>query len=135
MGGRHIGRYLPAAAGAALPASAGAAGEALTLPGVGELVGNLALVLGLIVVLAWLARRLQLTGPAQAGPLRVLASVPVGQRERIVLIEAGERQLLVGVAAGQLRTLHVLDVPLAVPPATGVSGGTLPAALRRLAGR
>lgn len=131
----RISRYLPVSTCAALPASAGAAGEALAVPGVGELLVNLALVLGLIVLLAWLARRLQLTGSAPAGPLRVLATVPVGQRERIVLIEAGERQLLVGVAAGQLRTLHVLDTPLAMPTGKGAGGGALSIALRRLVQR
>lgn len=135
MGLARIRRYLPAWACAALPASAGAAGEALAMPGIGQLLVNLALVLGLIVVLAWLARYLQLAGPAQSGPLRVLATVPVGQRERIVLIEAGERQLLVGVAAGQLRTLHVLDTPLAVSTGEGARAGMLPAALRRLVRR
>ena len=46
--------------------------------------------------------------------LAVLAQVSLGTRERAVLLRVGDRQLLVGVAPGNVRTLHVVD---AVPPA------------------
>ena len=41
--------------------------------------------------------------------IQVLGSVKVGSREKIVLLRAGEEQLLVGVAAGSVRTLHVFS--------------------------
>lgn len=65
----------------------------------------LAFVLALIVGGAWLMRRL--SGPMmnQDQALRVLASAPVGQRERVVLLQAGEQQYLLGVAPGQVRLL------------------------------
>lgn len=65
----------------------------------------LAFVLALIVGGAWLMRRL--SGPMmnQDQALRVLASATVGQRERVVLLQAGEQQYLLGVAPGQVRLL------------------------------
>lgn len=72
-------------------------------------------VLGLIVVVvviiagAWLLRRVaQLQTGAQSA-LRVIASVSLGSRERAVLMQVGDRQLLVGIAPGHVSTLHVLD--------------------------
>lgn len=41
--------------------------------------------------------------------IQILGSVKVGSREKIVLLKAGEDQLLVGVAAGSVRTLHVFE--------------------------
>ena len=50
-----------------------------------------------------------------AGFLKHGHHVSLGTRERAVLIRIGDRQLLLGVAPGNVRTLHVLE--------TAVSGG------------
>ncbi|MFP4647702.1 MAG: flagellar biosynthetic protein FliO [Halorhodospira sp.] len=94
----------------------------------------LLLVLALIVGLAWLLRRYS-PGAAVGGPMRVLASVPVGQRERIVLVQVGEVQLLLGVAPGRVQTLHVFEAPVTAADAEaggGQSGPPFAARLRRL---
>lgn len=72
----------------------------------------LAFVVGLIVLTAWVMRRYSSMPFGRQGALRLLAAVSVGQRERIVLIQAGETQMLIGVAQGQVRTLHVFDKPV-----------------------
>lgn len=75
----------------------------------------LMLVVGLILVLAWLAKRMPaLAGTTHPG-LRVLGSVALGPRDRVVLVEVGSTQLLVGVGAGGPRTLHTLETPLPAP--------------------
>jgi flagellar protein FliO/FliZ len=49
-----------------------------------------------------------------AGSLRVVASLAVGQRERAVVVQVGDRQLLLGVAPGRVALLHELGNPLPV---------------------
>lgn len=73
---------------------------------------GLFVVVGLIVGMAWFMRRMGNMSGMSAGNLKVLGGVSVGQRERIVLVQAGDTQLLVGVAPGQIRTLHVMDEPI-----------------------
>jgi flagellar protein FliO/FliZ len=51
----------------------------------------------------------------------VLAEVRIGPKERAVLIRVGTAQLLVGVAPGQVNTLHVLPQPVEVGRAPGGS--------------
>jgi len=46
------------------------------------------------------------------GGVRLLGGISVGHRERVVLIQVGEQQLLVGVAPGRVNTLHVLEKPI-----------------------
>ncbi|MFA5626793.1 MAG: flagellar biosynthetic protein FliO [Thiohalomonadaceae bacterium] len=72
----------------------------------------LGLILLLIVGLAWLLRRVGGFAQHNTGLIRVLGGVSVGQRERVVLIQVGQRQLLLGVAPGRIETLHVLDEPI-----------------------
>lgn len=89
---------------------------------------SLAVVIGLMVGLLWILRRVngvsRATGSGAA--LSVVASVGLGQRERAVLIEAGDKQILVGVAPGHIATLHVFDEPVAKPatkaPTTSMPG-------------
>jgi flagellar biogenesis protein FliO len=40
--------------------------------------------------------------------LEMLAQLPLGTRERAVLVRVGDSQVLIGVAPGNVRTLHVL---------------------------
>ncbi len=99
-----------------------AASEAPVLPAAdlpGMLQALVALVVLLLVILAlpWLMRRLSGLGPNLDGRMRVLTALAVGPRERIVLVQVGNEQLLLGVAPGQVRLLHVLPEP--VPPTSG----------------
>lgn len=74
---------------------------------------GLFLVLALILAVAWVARRM---GRFQAGAgssLKIIGGLSMGSRERIVLIQAGDTQLLVGVAPGRVQTLHVLNETVA----------------------
>lgn len=68
----------------------------------------LALVLGAVAGSAWLLRRFSPGQNLTAGTLRVIGGIAVGPKERIVLVEVGEMWLVVGVAPGQVNTLHTL---------------------------
>lgn len=73
---------------------------------------GLLVVVALVFGMAWFMRRMGNMNGVAAGNLKVLGGVSVGQRERIVLVQAGKTQLLVGVAPGEIRTLHVMDEPI-----------------------
>ena len=77
----------------------------------------LAVVVAFILVCAWAYRRLSGGMLSVSGAIRVRSVISVGNRERIALIEVGDKQLLVGVCPGQINTLHVFDEP--VLPAQG----------------
>lgn len=85
--------------------------QSATTPVIGTLRVTMALFLVLAAVLAaaWLTRRLRAGVGGGAGGLTLLAQVPLGARERAVLLRVGTQRILVGVAPGNVRTLHVLD--------------------------
>lgn len=83
---------------------------AAAAPSVWRLLLGLIIVLGVIFAAAWVLRR----GPLVSGgsTIRVLASCIVGTRERVVLIQCGDKQLLLGVTAQQITPLHTFDQPV-----------------------
>ena len=83
---------------------------------------GLFIIIILIVGMAWLMRRMGSMGGLSVSNLKVLGGISVGQRERVVLIQAGDTQLLVGVAPGSIRTLHVMDEPITVQTGSVESG-------------
>lgn len=90
-------------------AAPAAAASASSGPGgLGQVTAALGAVLLAIFGLAWIARRLRGAGRRGAGSIEVLGDVALGQKERAVLLKVGSARLLVGVAPGQVRTLHVL---------------------------
>lgn len=79
-----------------------------------QVLASLGLVIGLLLLVLWLLRRFNGIGQGAGvgSPLRVIASVGLGQRERAVLLAAGDQQILIGVAPGHIATLHVFDEPV-----------------------
>ena len=102
------------ATAAAVPAvSSGVAGQ-LT-----QLVLGLLLVLGLIFFLAWLLRRVQQAGPAGKGQvIELIGSRALGPRDRLMLVQVGNEQILLGLSPGTITALHVLKEPVQVPSGT-----------------
>ncbi|ARJ43238.1 flagellar biosynthetic protein FliO [Pantoea alhagi] len=87
------------------PQPAFSTGSALT-----QVSSVLAGIVLLILVFAWLARRLGFTPKRLGGPqaLKISASVQVGQRERVVIVEVEDARLVLGVTAQQITHLHTL---------------------------
>ena len=75
----------------------------------GQVTLSLILVVVLLLALAWALRRFARLQPQGGGGLRLLGGLSLGARERILLVQADDRRILVGVAPGVLRTLLVLD--------------------------
>lgn len=109
------------AADAAVPAAPG------ITDGLGQMLLGLAVVLGLLLGCLWLIKKLSAPHGAAAG-LRVLGAVPVGPRERVVLVEVGGQVLVLGVTPTNVRTLHTLPADTlqntspGAPPISGPFG-------------
>lgn len=71
--------------------------------------GALVLVLIVIATLAWILRRYNRSGRNGQGELALLGGLALGGRERLMLVRAGQDRVLIGVAPGQIRALHVLS--------------------------
>lgn len=98
------------------PAPATSAGSVLT-----QVSSVLALIVILILICAWLARRMGFA-PKRGNTrgLNISASVSVGQRERVVIVDTDDARLVLGVTAQQITHLHTLPprAPQAEEPNT-----------------
>jgi flagellar protein FliO/FliZ len=103
--------------------TAATAAPAIGAGGLASVTVALLVVLVVIFALAWIARRLRTFGARAAGALEILASMPLGAKERAVLVKVGDAQLLLGVAPGQVNTLHVLDHPVTLEKPSAAAGG------------
>ena len=69
-------------------------------------------VLVLIAASAYFLKRFTNISENTSGPIQVIAQAPMGVKERIILLQVGDEQLLVGQSLAGLQTLHVLEKPL-----------------------
>ncbi len=90
-----------------------------------SLIAFVAVVAAIPFVLA-LVKRAQQLRPARHGPLHLVAGLAVGPRERIAVVEAGGRWLVVGITPQAISLLATLDTPPAsvgaATPSTGAVG-------------
>lgn len=70
---------------------------------------GLIFILFLIFSMAWFLRKMGYSNMTGQGQLKVVATLNFGQKEKIALIQVGKQQLLVGMTATQINTLHVLN--------------------------
>lgn len=77
-----------------------------------QVVGSLSLVICVLFGVLRLLKGFNKSGAATGGYIRVLASTPLSQRERAVLLQVGTDQILVGVAPGNVTPLHLLSDPV-----------------------
>jgi flagellar protein FliO/FliZ len=74
-----------------------------------KLTVGLLVVVGLVFLLAWLVKKMQLVQSSNNGLIKIVSAISVGQRERIALIQVGEEQLLIGLTPGRIDKLHTLE--------------------------
>jgi len=80
-----------------------AADAAFAAPGVAmadlsAVIMSLALVIGFIFAAAWVVRRMPFGIGRANGPLKVLAALPLGPKERLLLVEARGEEILIAVS-------------------------------------
>jgi flagellar protein FliO/FliZ len=87
-----------------------------------QLVLGLLVVILCIVALAWFAKKMNRFHSVTNDSLKIISGISMGSRERIVLLQVGKEQLLVGVSPGRINKLHVLNS--SITTSTGVSSNT-----------
>lgn len=90
------------------PTAQGNGMNAMTLMNV---FGSLLIVLGLLFGLAWLYKKLAIKLPGSSH-IKIVSSVMLGPRERLLVIEVQGKQRVLGVTSNQINMLFELDQPL-----------------------
>jgi len=73
---------------------------------------SLLIVLLVVIVSAYILKKFQITAQGGQQALKVVSSVHLGSKERVVVVQVGEKQLVLGVTANQVNLLDTLDTPL-----------------------
>ena len=103
---------LPCFAFAAEPAAQAPAASGGIAGQLAQLVIGLLLVIGLIFLLAWMMRRVQRLGPNNGKVIKIVATQALSPRDRLVLVQVGEEQVLLGLTPGRITPLHVMRQPV-----------------------
>lgn len=83
----------------------------------GSMILSLLMVLALIVISALILKKFQLTTKSVSG-MKVITSLSLGPKERLVVVEVQNQQLLLGVSAQQITLLKTLDEAIIVESST-----------------
>jgi flagellar protein FliO/FliZ len=93
-----------------LPVTPGLGGGDILNMGVSMLV-----VVAAIVILGWLYSRSRFVGGGNNDVINIVATRALGPKERLLVVEVADQQLLVGMTSTAVQTLHVFDTPVVVP--------------------
>lgn len=73
---------------------------------------SLVVVLAVVFAVAWGMRRMQGLAGMRNPDMKIVAQMALSTRERLVIVEVGGEQLLLGVGPGVIRRLHKLEEPI-----------------------
>lgn len=79
------------------------------IPGVLEFGASLLLVIVAIFVVGWFYARMQGMRGGSSSVFNIIASQSLGSKERIILVEVGKKQIVVGITSASMQALHVFD--------------------------
>ena len=108
--------------------------DPISSPYLMKLTLGLILVVALIFLFAWLLKKFNLNQGSQNGLIRIIAGLSMGTRDRIVLLQIGEEQILLGLSPGRIQKLHTLSQPLDISGEAEVPGSAFADKLQRLMG-
>lgn len=94
--------------------------------GSGDLLGmgvSMLVVVAAIVVLGWFLSRSRFAGSGASDVINVVASRALGPKERLLVVEVAEQQLLIGMTSTAVQTLHVFDTPISIAATKTASSG------------
>jgi len=86
--------------------------ETASLSQILQIITSLIFVVAIIFAGAWFFRRYGRFHGMINDEMRVVAGLSVGQREKVIILQTGETQLMLGVSPGRIQTLHVFDKPV-----------------------
>ena len=102
------------------------AAPAAPVPGGVEIfsfIGSLFVVVLSILAFGWLYGRLRPGSGQGADRIQIVATRPLGPKERLVVVDLDGEQLLLGVSQGHMQTLHKLERPLPDVESDAAAGG------------
>ncbi len=74
--------------------------------------GSLVFVIGIILLLAWVLKRMRLPTMGNQKGLSIIRQISVGTKERIAIVKVGEEQFLVGITSQSINLISHLDKPI-----------------------
>jgi flagellar protein FliO/FliZ len=72
-------------------------------------IAGLLIVLSIFFLCAWAIRKLSGVSVYGSDKMRIIGGLSLGMRERVVLLQVGKKQLILGVTPGRIDMLHVLE--------------------------
>ena len=87
-------------------------------------------VVAAIVALGWAYSRSKFAVSGTRDVINIVSSRALGTKERLLLIEVADQQLLVGMTASQVQTLHVFDKPVVDSSAASLAPSSFAERLR-----
>lgn len=74
-----------------------------------QIIASFSIVIFVILALAWMVKKSGRLGTSGNNVLKIVSSLSLGMREKVVVINYDGVNILIGVAPGHIRTLHVLE--------------------------
>lgn len=79
-----------------------------------QVLAALIFIIILIIALAWAYKRYGYAAGGNASLMKVVGAISLGGKEKAVLLQVGEEQVLLGVSPGYVRKIHDITEPVKV---------------------
>jgi len=96
-----------------------------------RMIMSLIIVLAVIFFLAYVVKKLKIT-PGSQKHIRTVASLSVGHKERVVIVEVNNQQFMLGVTPNNVNLLHELKQGINVDEAKKDSNSGIPLTIQSL---
>ncbi len=90
-----------------------------------QMIFALGLIIGMIFALVWAMKKMGYKGYSQSKLINVKSCLPLSSKEKLLLVNVGDEQILIGVAPGFIGHIKTIENPIADKVGEGESAATL----------
>ncbi|PJG60616.1 flagellar biosynthetic protein FliO [Aeromonas cavernicola] len=87
-------------------------GNSVSSPSLSSWLLSSMMVIGLILILGIILKKSKIVTIMGSGQMKIIASLPLGYKEKLLVVKVGEQQFLLGVTPQQINFLYRLESQL-----------------------
>jgi flagellar protein FliO/FliZ len=82
---------------------------------------SIVVVIAAILLVGWIYSKSRALSPSAGDIINIVATRALGPKDRLLVVEVADQQLLLGMTTAGVRTLHVFDKRVVIPEAAAPS--------------
>ena len=87
-----------------------------------QVISALILIVVILFALAAIVKKFNIVPGVSSGQMRIISGISLGGKDKLILVEIGDEQIVLGASPGRIQKIHTLAAPIATESPARLQG-------------